>query len=425
MRVSARFTSAATASRSQRAAYALLAVAVVIATATATARCIRLLVPSMKNLPALSSARPPSSSASFVKPVVLIADDDPHSIEVLYATLSEEPIELTVVNDGDGAIEAARRGAPDLILLDVMMEGMNGFDICRVLKADTATRDTPVIFMTSVNEMSARVQAFRLGGVDYITKPFEPEELLARVRTHLSLRSMTKTLAEKNARLERQLGELLAAEAAHEQLNHKLVLRTDELREANLRLEHELKERERAESARTALQDELLRAQQQRLRELSTPLIPITDRVVVMPLIGTVDVERAQHMMESALRGASARRAAFVILDVTGIKDLDARVASLLVQTGEALSLLGAQVAITGIQPDAARILVELGVSLGSVVTLGTLQDGVAFALRGSGGGSEAAARPRPLEPFLTPPRDDRDERRRPLAERERRARLP
>jgi anti-anti-sigma factor len=249
--------------------------------------------------------------------VVLIADDDPHSIELIHSALSGEPIEITVSNDGQGTLRAARSGQPDIILLDVLMEGIDGFEICRLLKADEATREIPVIFMTSLTEISARVQAFRLGGVDYIAKPFE---------------------------------------------------------------------RERAEAARAALQEQLLTAHQQRLRELSTPLIPITAEIMVMPLIGSMDVERAQQVMESVLEGAAQRRASFVILDVTGLKDIDADVAGMLVRAGQGLSLLGARVVITGIRAEVARALVELGVSLDTVVTKATLQNGVAHALQVSGG---------------------------------------
>jgi DNA-binding response OmpR family regulator/anti-anti-sigma regulatory factor len=320
------------------------------------------------------------------EPVVLIADDDPHSIELIYSALSGEPIEITVSNDGQGTLQAARSGQPDIILLDVLMEGIDGFEICRLLKADQATREIPVIFMTSLTEVSARVQAFRLGGVDYIAKPFEPEELVARVRTQLSIRSMTKSLQEQNARLEQQMGERLAAEAAREELNRELVDRTEELRRTNEQLSRELRERESSEAARATLQDQLLTAHQQRLRELSTPLIPITEKIMVMPLIGSMDVERTQQVMESALEGAAQRRAEFVILDVTGIKDIDAEVAGLLVRAGQGLGLLGARVVITGIRPEVARALVELGVSLDAVVTKATLQDGVAYALQVSGG---------------------------------------
>ncbi len=318
--------------------------------------------------------------------VVLIVDDDPHNIEVLHSCLSGEPIEITVANDGEGALEAAIREPPDLILLDVLMEGVDGFEICRRLKADRLTRDIPVVFMTSLTEVRARVQAFQLGCVDYICKPFEPEELVARVRTQLSMRDMMRSLKEQNARLEEQIHERLAAEAVREALTRQLFDRTEELRRTNERLTGELRERERAEAARVELQEQLLAAQQQRVRELSTPLIPITDRIMVMPLVGTMSDERAQQVMESALAGVAQRAAEFVILDVTGVKDIDASVAGMLVRAGEALRLLGSRVIITGVQPEMARALVEFGATLGAIVTKATLQDGVAYAVRVSGG---------------------------------------
>ncbi|UQA57975.1 response regulator [Polyangium aurulentum] len=320
------------------------------------------------------------------EPVVLIADDDPHSIELIHSALGGEPIELTVANDGKGTLKAALSGQPDIILLDVLMEGIDGFEICRMLKDEEATREIPIVFMTSITDVSARVKAFRLGGVDYIVKPFEPEELVARVRTQLSLRSMTKFLKEHNSRLERQIAERVAAEAARDELTRELVARTEELRQANEMLSRELRERELSEVARAALQDQLLLAHQQRLRELSTPLMPISDKVMVMPLIGSMDIQRAQQVMESALEGAAQRRAECVILDVTGMKEIDAGVADLLVRAGQGLRLLGARVIITGIRPEVARALVELGASLDTIVTRATLQDGVAHAMQVSGG---------------------------------------
>jgi CheY-like chemotaxis protein len=264
------------------------------------------------------------------------------------------------------------------------MEGLDGFEICRQLKADPLTREIPVVFMTSLTEASARTKAFRVGGFDYIVKPFEPEEIVARVRTQLALRSMTKSLREQNARLEQQIQERLAAEAAREHL-------TEQLRQVNEQLSCELKERERAEAARSALQAQLLASHQQLRRELSTPLIPITDKIMIMPLIGTMSADRARQVIETALDGAAQRRAAFVILDVTGIKDSDAQIAGLLVRAGRALSLLGARVIVTGIGPEMARMLVDFNAPLDTMVTKTALQDGVAHVLHVSGKGGFSA----------------------------------
>ncbi len=198
-------------------------------------------------------------------------------------------------------------------------------------------------------------------------------------------------IAVENARLyahvQRVKGELLRA---NEVLESHVQQRTEELREANERLRVELVERARAEQERAALQEEIIRAQHERLLELSTPIIPITEEIVVMPLIGTMDAARASQMLETALRGASDARAKMVILDITGIKTMDVGVASTLVQTTSALRLLGTQAAVTGIRPDVAQTLVALGVNLGSVLTFGTLRSGIAYALaRSAAGGGQ------------------------------------
>jgi predicted ATPase/GAF domain-containing protein/anti-anti-sigma regulatory factor/tRNA A-37 threonylcarbamoyl transferase component Bud32 len=154
---------------------------------------------------------------------------------------------------------------------------------------------------------------------------------------------------------------------------------------ANQRLQLELSQREQAELERAALQEQMLEAQRARLSELSTPLIPITDRIVVMPIIGTVDAERAAQVLEAALNGAQRHRARVVILDITGMKHIDADVVSTLLRTASALRLLGAQTVLTGIRADVAQTMVTLGVNLEVIVTKGTLQSGIAYALQRSG----------------------------------------
>lgn len=145
----------------------------------------------------------------------------------------------------------------------------------------------------------------------------------------------------------------------------------------------DITERRRAEAIRheNILQEEVIRAQSLALRELSTPLFPISDEVIVMPLIGTIDSLRAQQIIETLLEGIESKRAQRVILDITGVPIVDTQVASVLVKAAQAAQLLGAQVVLTGIRPEVAQTMVGLGVSLGSVVTRGTLQAGIATAL--------------------------------------------
>ena len=169
---------------------------------------------------------------------------------------------------------------------------------------------------------------------------------------------------------------------ANEGLEQEVRARTEELRLANTRLIHELSEGERAEAARAALQEEVIRMQQAQLDELSTPLIPISAEVVVMPLIGTMDARRAAHVLEVALEGATRTRARAVILDVTGVRRFDAEVAGALVRAASALRLLGAEAILTGVRADMAQALLELGLDLGGLSIRGTLQSGIAHATR-------------------------------------------
>lgn len=129
-------------------------------------------------------------------------------------------------------------------------------------------------------------------------------------------------------------------------------------------------------------QQRMIAAQQEALRELSTPLLPIADHVLAVPLIGVIDAERARQIVEELLRGIAAHRAHTAILDVTGIRNIDAEVARALVQAARAARLVGARVVITGISPAVAQTLVALDVDLGGITTLSTLASGIAFALR-------------------------------------------
>jgi rsbT co-antagonist protein RsbR len=130
------------------------------------------------------------------------------------------------------------------------------------------------------------------------------------------------------------------------------------------------------------LQEEIIRAQQAALEELSTPLIPLSDRVTVMPLIGTMDTRRAQQVMDSLLHGISTSGADTAILDITGVSVVDTQVANALVRASQAVKLLGARVILTGIRPEVAQTLVSLGVDLSGITTCGTLQSGIALALQ-------------------------------------------
>jgi diguanylate cyclase (GGDEF)-like protein/PAS domain S-box-containing protein len=133
---------------------------------------------------------------------ILIVDDTPANLAIALNHFEERGFEVLVAQDGEEAIQRALRARPDLILLDVMMPGISGFDTCRRLKALEQVRDIPVIFMTALTDIADKVAAFAAGGVDYVTKPFQMEELLARVSTHLELRAAQRQLAAQHQRLQ-------------------------------------------------------------------------------------------------------------------------------------------------------------------------------------------------------------------------------
>lgn len=144
----------------------------------------------------------------------------------------------------------------------------------------------------------------------------------------------------------------------------------------------DLTEQKRAEAERLALQEQIIDAQREDLRELSTPLIPISDTVMIMPVIGSIDSGRASMVMETLLEGVAQHQAALVILDITGVRVVDTQVAQAFIQAAQAVRLLGAQVMLTGIQPQIAQTIVHLGVDLSGIITYGSLQTGIAAALR-------------------------------------------
>jgi two-component system, NtrC family, sensor kinase len=157
---------------------------------------------------------------------ILVIDDTPTNLEVLYGALSSAGYEMLVEMDGESGIAQAQSNPPDLILLDVMMPGIDGFETCRRLKSHPVTHEIPVIFMTALAETESKVKGLNAGAVDYITKPFQHEEVLARVKIHLQIRRMTQTLAEQNS--------MLKNFSAH--LEQKVAERTRELQQTHVQL---------------------------------------------------------------------------------------------------------------------------------------------------------------------------------------------
>ncbi|WP_208345722.1 response regulator, partial [Aetokthonos hydrillicola] len=155
---------------------------------------------------------------------ILIVDDTPNNLQVLFSYLESKGYKVLLAEDGESALQIAESQPLDLILLDVLMPDLDGFQTCRLLKQKTSTRDVPVIFLTALSETFNKVQGFKLGAVDYITKPIQQEEVSARIETHLNLRTMHRILAAQN----RQLKQALDFEALVRRITDKIRDNLDE-----------------------------------------------------------------------------------------------------------------------------------------------------------------------------------------------------
>lgn len=177
-----------------------------------------------------------SANLSFSGNTILIVDDNPTNLGVIFNVLDEAGLEVLVAQDGESALQKIEYIIPDLILLDIMMPGIDGFETCSRIKNNPLTSDIPIIFMTALGNTDHKVKGLGLGAVDYITKPFQKEEVLARMKVHLELRNLTKVLANKNQLLEEKIQEKTRLEESLKNLNQELETRvearTSELKQA-------------------------------------------------------------------------------------------------------------------------------------------------------------------------------------------------
>lgn len=191
---------------------------------------------------------------------ILIVDDIPVNIDVLFKYLSNNDFKVYVARDGESALEQVAFARPDLILLDVVMPGIDGFETCRRLKAQKSTMAIPVIFMTALTETVDKVRGFEVGAVDYVTKPIQHEEVLARITSHLTIRNLQTRLEANNTKLQAEIAERQRTEqalhVANETLESRVRERTGALADANTQLQQEIAERKKIEVAlRQALEE--------------------------------------------------------------------------------------------------------------------------------------------------------------------------
>jgi two-component system, sensor histidine kinase and response regulator len=253
---------------------------------------------------------------------ILIIDDESANLAVVVSYLAEHGFQVKVAQTGETGLALAQQAAPDLILLDVMLPGINGFETCRRLKADDRTQGIPVIFMTNLTKTEDKVRGFEAGSVDYITKPFQHEEVLARVTTQLRLQNLTLSLQAQNEQLQRAQDALYQANL---NLAQRVAERTAELAQANAVLQEQIAERHRVEVEIRRLNQELeqrvtdrtaqLEAINKELEafaysvshDLRAPLRHIDGFVELLQqrIVGGLD-ERSRHYMDS-ISGAARR----------------------------------------------------------------------------------------------------------------------
>ena len=167
-----------------------------------------------------STDRPQPNPEMSEKPLILIVDDNAHNLQVLGSILRDNGYRTAVAQNGQEALHFVHKKRPSLVLMDIMMPGMDGFEVCNRLRTLTDGDPIPVIFLSVHSETSDKVKAFRVGGVDYITKPFQQEEVLARIAVHLQLQATKEAL-----------------QRANEELEERVRKRTSALTEANTKLE--------------------------------------------------------------------------------------------------------------------------------------------------------------------------------------------
>jgi DNA-binding response OmpR family regulator/DNA-binding CsgD family transcriptional regulator len=202
-----------------------------------------------------------------ISQTILVVDDTPENLRLLASLLTEQNYKVRLATSGSHALISVQKDLPDLILLDIMMPDLGGYELCQQLKAVERTQAIPIIFISALDDVFDKVTAFSVGGVDYITKPFQAAEVLARVKTHLTIHQLQQELHQKNQ----------ALYAANETLEEKVQARTVELAQANEALQTEIEQRIRHQAEKDRLFD-VVNQQSEQLRQLTNWLIETQQR---------------------------------------------------------------------------------------------------------------------------------------------------
>ncbi len=237
------------------------------------------------------------------KGTLLIVDDTPANLRVLAQLLTEHGYTPRLMPNGLRALASTRKALPDLILLDIMMPEMDGYEVCAELKADERTRDIPVIFISALDEVFDKVKAFSVGGVDYITKPFQAEEVLARVETHLTLQHLQQTLQQHNQTLEEKIN---ARTTALAKANQNLTLEIEQRKSHQQEKDHLFELAQQQSEQLRSMTNLLIESQQNQRQGLSTGLdIEIQQKITLIranlktlqtSLAGQADPHIATHL---------------------------------------------------------------------------------------------------------------------------------